>query len=127
MCEFSGIIGRNFHRMLRIDQNEIMPITTSSKFTTCPWPTLRRANVNLMLISTCIRKKKTRNRSRLVCMYMACCKGSNVLFHQAYPEMRKTIMKIRSIQAQIRFILTRSRQLFKANSPDSRFKYEVIN
>jgi hypothetical protein len=110
-------VGRNFHRMLRIVQNDRIPITMSSKLTACPWPTLQRAKVNLTLISTCIKKKKTRNRSRLVCMYIACCKGSNVLFHQAYPEMRKTIMKMRSIQAQIRFILTRSRPLFKANSP----------
>jgi hypothetical protein len=120
-------IGTIFHRMLRIDQKDRMPITTSSKLTICPWPTLQRANVNLMLMSTCTRKKKTRNKSSLVCISMACCRGSNVLFHQAYPEIRKMIMKIRSIQAQIRLIFTRSRPRFKENSPDSLFNYVVIN
>jgi hypothetical protein len=110
-------IGGSSHRMLRTNQNDRMPITMSSKLTVCPWPTLQRAKANLMLISTCTRKKKTRYKSSFVCIYMACCRGSNVLFHQAYPEMRKMIMKMRSIQAQIRFILTRSRPLFKANSP----------
>ena len=120
-------VGTIFHRMLRMDQKERIPIAISSKLTICPWPTLQRANVNLTLISTCIRKKKTRKRSRLVCIYMASFKGSNILFHQAYPEIRKMIMKIRSIQAQIRLILTRSRPLFKANSPDSLLNYVFIN
>ena len=90
----------------------------SSKLTIWAWPTLQRDKVNLMLINTCTRKKKTRYKSSLVCIYVACCRGSNALFHQAYPEMRKMIMKMRSIQAQIRFILTRSRPAFKAISPE---------
>ena len=89
----------------------------SIRLTVWAWPTLQRAKVNLMLISTCSRKKKTRYKSSSVCIDLACCNGNNTLFHQAYPEMRKMIMKMRSIQAQIRFILTRSRPAFKTNSP----------
>lgn len=110
-------ISRSDYLMLRMAPNDRMPIIMSSRLTVFSWPTLQRAKENLMLISTCTRKKKTRNISRLVWIYMASLKGSSILFHQAYPEMRKRIMKIRSIQALARFILTRSRPLFNAISP----------
>ena len=84
-----------------------MPVASSSRFTICPCPTLQRAREKRMLISACIRKKKTRNRSSLVCIALAVRRGNRTSLYQAYPDIRKMIIKMRSIHAEMRFILTK--------------------
>lgn len=99
--------------MLKTHQKDNTPMIINSALTMWLWPTRQRARANLVLMRTCIRKKKTRSTSSSVCIYLACCKGKIIRFHQAYPETRKMIIKIRSIQAQILLILTKSRPALK--------------
>jgi hypothetical protein len=103
--------------MLRMNQKDRIPMAISSKLVSRPWPTLQRAREYLMLIRAWTRKKTTRYRSSSVCRYLACGRGNKVLLYQAYPDIRKMIMKMRSIQAQSLLILTSSRPVFNWDSP----------
>jgi len=93
--------------MLRTNQKAPIPVASSSKFTISPCPTLQRAREKRMLIRECTRKKKTRIRSNSVCIDLAVRRGNRTPFHQAYPDIRKMIIKMRSIHADMRFILTK--------------------
>lgn len=69
--------------MLRTKQKDRIPRAISSTLTSRLWPTLQRAKANLMLIRTWTRKKTTRNRSKSVCRYFACCSGIKILLYHA--------------------------------------------